>query len=262
MLTARTTGGKLMIQLVLTLLTIPFVLPLIAMVQGSLAGTGWNNYRTVLSVPQLPGFFKNSIIIAICTVALVYVVGLLAAFGFSKLRIPGKEFFFWLILAALTLPGVVMITPLFKTASTLNLLNTYPAVVLPLAALQIPFAVLIARNFVNGIPDEIIDAARIDGASTFQSFWHVVLPLMKPIGATVIVFTFISAWNEYLFPLLFLVDPSMQTLTQLPQFFVGQFSNDQTKVLASAVIVALPQIVAYLCLQRLFERGMSAGAIK
>ncbi|MGO3884975.1 MAG: carbohydrate ABC transporter permease, partial [Mycetocola sp.] len=173
-----------------------------------------------------------------------------------------KEALFWLLLATLTLPGVVMLTPLFTTASALNMYNTYWAVILPLAALQVPFAVLIARNFVNNIPDEIIDAARMDGANTAQVFWHIMRPLMTPIGATVIVFTFIGAWNEYLFPLAFLVDPSTQTLTQLPQFFVGQFSNDQTKVLASAVIIAIPQVLAYLSLQRLFERGMAAGALK
>ncbi|HEY0259367.1 MAG TPA: carbohydrate ABC transporter permease, partial [Lacisediminihabitans sp.] len=234
MLTARTTMGRILLQLVLTLLVVPFLLPLIAMVQGSLAGEGWKNYTTVLGVPELPLFFRNSAIIALATIAIVYVFTMLAAFGFSKLHIRGKEVFFWMLLAALTLPGVVLLTPLFATTTTLNLYNTYWAVILPLAALQVPFTVLLARNFVNGIPDDLFDAARIDGAGTFQGFWYVILPLMKPIGAAIIVFTLIGAWNEYLFPLVFLVEPSTQTVTQLPQFFVGQFSNDQTKVLASA----------------------------
>ncbi len=262
MLKPRTRLGRIAVQIVLIILIVPFAFPLVVMVQGSLAGAGWQNYATVLAVPELPLFFRNSIIITASTIAIVYVVGLVAAFGFSKLHVRGKELLFWLLLATLTLPGVVMLTPLFTTASALNLYNTYWAVILPLAALQVPFAVLIARNFVNGIPDEIIDAARIDGASTVQAFWYIVRPLMAPIGAAVIVFTFIGAWNEYLFPLAFLVDPSTQTLTQLPQFFVGQFSNDQTKVLASAVIIAIPQVIAYLSLQKLFERGLSAGALK
>ncbi len=262
MLKPRTLLGRIVVQLVLIVIIVPFAFPLVVMVQGSLAGAGWQNYVTVLAVPELPLFFRNSVIITASTIAIVYVVGLIAAFGFSKLHVRGKELLFWLLLATLTLPGVVMLTPLFTTASALNLYNTYWAVILPLAALQVPFAVLIARNFVNGIPDEIIDAARIDGANTAQAFWHIVRPLMTPIGAAVIVFTFIGAWNEYLFPLAFLVDPSTQTLTQLPQFFVGQFSNDQTKVLASAVIIAIPQVIAYLSLQKLFERGLAAGALK
>ena len=116
--------------------------------------------------------------------------------------------------------------------------------ILPLAAFQVPFAVLRPRNFVNGTPDDLVDATRIDGANTFQGFWYVVLPLMRPIAAAIIVFTFIAAWNDYLFPLVFSVEPSTLTITQLPQFFVGQFSNDQAKVLASAVITAIPQIIA------------------
>lgn len=262
MLTVRTKLGKLVLQLVLTVLTLPFLLPLVAMVQGSLGGLGWGNYLAVLSVPELPLFFRNSVIIAAATIVIVYSVTMLAAFGFAKLNIRGREVIFWMMMVALTLPGVVLLTPLFATTTALGLYNTYWAVILPLTALQIPFAVLLSRNFANGIPDDLIDAARIDGASTVKAFWHVMLPLMRPIGAAVIIFTLIGAWNDYLFPLVFLVDPSTQTITQLPSFFVGQFSNDQTKVLASAVITAIPEVIAYLCLQRLFERGLAAGALK
>lgn len=262
MFTARTTTGRVIIQIVLTLMVLPFLFPLVAMVQGSLAGAGWQNYRAVLSVPELPLFFRNSIIIASVTIAIVYVTTMLAAFGFSKLHIRNREVLFWMLLVTMTLPGVVLLTPMFATTTTLNIYNTYWAVILPLAALQVPFAVLLSRNFVDGIPDELVDATRIDGASPFQGFWYVVLPLMRPIAAAVVVFTLIAAWNDYLFPLVFLVDPSTQTITQLPQFFVGQFSNDQTKVLASAVITAIPEVAAYLSLQKLFERGLSAGALK
>jgi raffinose/stachyose/melibiose transport system permease protein len=262
MLQARTRRGRLVLQIVLTLMVLPFLFPLIAMVQGSLAGAGWKNYTTVLGVPELPLFFRNSAIIALVTILIVYVLTMLAAFGFSKLHIRGKNVLFWMLLATLTLPGVVLLTPLFATSTALNVYNTYWAVILPLAALQVPFAVLLTRNFIDGIPDELIDASRIDGASTLKGFWYIVLPLTRPIAAAIIVFTLIGAWNDYLFPLVFLVDPSTQTITQLPQFFVGQFSNDQTKVLASAVITAIPEVIAYLCLQGLFERGLSAGALK
>jgi ABC-type glycerol-3-phosphate transport system permease component len=134
--------------------------------------------------------------------------------------------------------------------------------VLPLAALQIPFTILITRTFMQGIPDALIEAARIDGANTWRAFWHVILPMTRPIAAAVIVLTLINAWNTYLLPLMFLQDSSLQAVTQVPSFFQGQYNDDQTKVLASAVITAIPEIVAYLCLQKLFERGMAAGAIK
>jgi raffinose/stachyose/melibiose transport system permease protein len=262
MFEGRTRRDKAILQIVLTVLVLPFLFPLIAMVQGSLAGAGWQNYLTVLAVPELPLFFRNSAIIALVTIGIVYVCTMLAAFGFAKLHIRGKEVLFWMLLATLTLPEVVLLTPLFSTVATVNLYNTYWAVILPLAALQLPFTVLLARNFVDGIPHELFDAARVDGARTLKGFWYIIVPLTRPIAAAIIVLTLIGAWNDYLLPLVFLVEPQTQTITLLPQFFVGQFSNDQTKVLASAVITAIPEIIAYLGLQKLFERGLSAGALK
>lgn len=262
MLEAHTRWGKLTLQIVVTLITVPFLIPLVVMVQGSLAGQGWGNYVAVLSLPQLPSFFINSAIISLLTIAIALICTVLAAFGFAKLRIRGKEFFFWVLLAALTLPEVVLVTPLFVTATSTNLYNTYWAVVLPLAALQIPFTVLLTRTFMNGIPDALIEAARIDGANTWRAFWHVVLPLTRPIAAAVVILTLITAWNAYLLPLIFLQDADSQVVTQVPSFFQGQYNDDQTKVLASAVITAIPLIVAYLSLQKLFERGLSAGALK
>jgi raffinose/stachyose/melibiose transport system permease protein len=250
------------LQILLTVLVVPFVFPLVAMVQGSLAGAGWGNYATVLSLPLLPGFFLNSALIAAGVIVLVLVCTLMASFGFSKLHIPGKEVFFWLLLACLTMPGVVLLAPLFATVTQVGAYNTLWAVILPLAALQIPFTVLLTRNFVDGIPDQLIEAARVDGANMFQIFWSIMLPLMRPIIAAILVLVFINSWNEFLFPLLFLNTPEQQTITLVPQYFVGQYNNDQTKVLASAVLTGLPVVIAYICLQRFFERGLAAGALK
>ena len=145
MLESRRFSSRIILQIVLTILVVPFLLPLIAMVGGSLAGQGWGNYTAVLSVPELPLFFRNSAIIALVTIVIVYAITMLAAFGFAKLHIRGKAFFFWLLIAALTLPEVVLLTPLFATMTSLNLYNTYWAVILPLSALQLPFTVLLAR---------------------------------------------------------------------------------------------------------------------
>lgn len=262
MLETRSRTARIVLQVLTTLLVLPFLFPLIAMVQGSFAGTGWANYEAVFAISTLPTFFRNSVIVALIVIIIVLVCTMLAAFGFAKLHIRGKEVYFWVLLAALTLPEVVLLTPLFATATTLGFYNTYLAVALPLAALQIPFTVLLARNFIAGIPDELIEAARIDGADTLRAFWSVVLPLTRPIAAAIIVLTLIAAWNDYLLPLVFLQDQNLQTVTLVPQFFIGQFNNDQTKVLAAAVITAIPEVIAYLCLQRLFERGLSAGALK
>lgn len=262
MFEARGRLAKIGLQLVVTLMVLPFLFPLVAMVAGSLSGQGWGNYAKVLAVPGFALFFRNSAIIAISTIVIVYVVSLPAAFGFSKLHIRKKEFYFWLILVCITLPEVVLLAPLFVLASQLGLFNTYWAVVIPLAALHVPFAVLLTRNFVDGIPDELFEAARVDGASSMDIFWNMVIPLSRPIAAAVVIFTLLASWNDYLLPLVFLQDPTTETITLIPQYFVGEFNNDQTKVLASAVITAFPEVVAYLLLQRLFERGLSAGALK
>ena len=262
MFEVRSRGGRLLLQLVVTLLVLPFLFPLLAMVQGSLAGDGWANYAAVLAVPGLWRFFVNTVVIAAGVIVIVYVVTMLAAYGFSKLHLRARELYFWLLLACLTLPEVVLLAPLFTTAQAFGFFDTYWAVILPLAALQVPFAVLLTRNFVDGIPDELFEAARVDGASSVRGFIHLIIPLTRPIAAAILIFTLIGAWNNYLMPLVFLQSTEMQTITLVPQFFVGQFSNDQTKILASAVLTAIPEVVAYLCLQRLFERGLAAGAIK
>lgn len=262
MFETRRLSTKIVLQVILTVMVLPFLFPLIAMVQESLSGQGTGNYRAVWATGVVPEFFRNSAIIAGGVIIIVYALTMTAAYGFAKLHVRGREIYFWMMLAALTLPEVVLLTPLFSTATSLGLYNSYLAVMLPLAALQIPFAVLLARNFVNGIPNELFDAARVDGANAARIFWSIVIPLTRPIAAAIIILTLIGAWNDYLLPLVFLQTPSTQTITLLPSFFVSEFNNDQTKVAASAVITAIPEVIAYLCLQRLFERGLTAGALK
>jgi raffinose/stachyose/melibiose transport system permease protein len=253
---------RVLIQVVVTVMVLPFLFPLVVMLQGSLAGQGLDNYKAVVQVPGFARFFVNSAIISAGVIVLVYVCAMLASYGFAKLRLFGREVYFWLLLACLTLPEVVLLAPLFTTNQKLGLYNTYWAVILPLAALQIPFAVLLTRNFIKGLPDELFEAIRVDGAGPIRTFRHLIIPLTRPIAAAVIIFTLIAAWNDYLMPLVFLQSTSMQTITLVPQFFVGEFNDDQTKILASAVVTAIPEVVAYLLLQRLFERGLTAGAIK
>jgi multiple sugar transport system permease protein/raffinose/stachyose/melibiose transport system permease protein len=120
----------------------------------------------------------------------------------------------------------------------------------------------LTRNFISGLPNELFEAVRVDGAGPVRTFRHLIVPLTRPIAAAVIIFTLIAAWNDYLMPLVFEQATNMQTITLIPQFFIGEFNDDQTKILASAVVTAIPEVVAYLGLQRLFERGLTAGAVK
>ncbi len=240
-------------------MVLPFLFPLIAAIQGSLGGLGLGNYQKVFNTGIVTTVFTNSIIISACTISIVYVCTMLAAFGFAKLRIMGREVWFWVLLAALTVPEAVLLTPLFVVASTFDLYNELAAVILPLAAMQVPFTILIARNFFDGIPNELMEAARVDGANIAQVFWKIVMPLTRPIAATIVVLTLINSWNAYLLPMLMLNDQSKQVVTLLPSFFVSQYTNDQTGVLAAAVITAVPEILVYLFLQKYFERGLAPG---
>lgn len=262
MFETRNLRSKILLQTVLFVLTIPYALPLVQMVMGSLGGTGFNNYKAVWDTGVVPIYFRNSLIISAGVILLVYIFSMTAGFGFAKLRILGKEVFFWMILVALTLPEVILLSPLFVTFQKLNMFNTYWAVILPIAALQLPFTILLARNFNSTIPTQLMEAARIDGANILKTFWYVILPLTKPIASSIIVLTLINSWNSFLLPLLFLQSPDLQTVTLLPQYFQGEFTNDQTKILASAVLTAIPVIIVYLLMQKNFEKGMSAGAIK
>jgi ABC-type glycerol-3-phosphate transport system permease component len=258
----RSRAQRLVLQLAVTLAMIPFLIPIVTMVQRSLQGRGWGNYLAVLQVPGFGRFFLNSFIIAACSIALVYLFTMMASFGFSKLRIRSKEVYFWMMMAALTLPEVVLIAPLYVTAVRLGMLGSFWSVILPIAALQIPFTTLITRAFVDGIPDALFEAARIDGASTWKTFWYVLIPLARPIAVAICILVLINAWNSYLLPKMFLINDNMGTVTLLPEFFKRQYNDDTPKVLAAAVLTAIPEVVAYISLQKQFERGMAFGALK
>ena len=254
--------SRITVQVLATLILLPYLLPLVFGIQGSLGGLGLGNYVKVWNTGIVPTVFLNSAIISVSTIAIVLAITMLAAFGFSKLRILGKEVWFWALLAALTVPEAVILTPLFVVASTFDLYDELPGVILPLAALQVPFTILIARNFFDGIPNEIMEAARVDGANYAQVFWSIVMPLTRPIAAAIIVLTLITSWNSYLLPMLMLTEQSKQVVTLLPSFFTSQYTNDQTGVLAAAVMTAVPEVLVYLAFQKYFERGLAAGALK
>jgi raffinose/stachyose/melibiose transport system permease protein len=144
----------------------------------------------------------------------------------------------------------------------LGMFNTYWSVILPLAATTIPFTLLLAHNYLRQIPDEVLEAARLDGCTSFGTLLRVVLPLSRPITAVVIVWAFLQSWNEFFLPLLFLQDPDLQTLTQIPVYFTTAYGSDVPKIFAALLLISIPIVVTYLLLQRFFERGLTSGAIK
>jgi raffinose/stachyose/melibiose transport system permease protein len=250
-------------QILATVVVIPFLLPLIVIVATSFGGQGAAaNYLAVLTKTPLLRSFLNSAAICLGTIIFVYVLTMLAGYAFSKMRFKGRKLILYSFLAGLSLPTIALLVPLFFTVQHLGLFNNYLSVILPLTATITPFTLFLVYNYLRGIPDEILEAALLDGCTSFGTLVRVVLPLSRPISAVVIVWTFLSSWNEFFLPLLFMQDPRLQTLTQLPAYFTSQYGSDVPKIFAALVLISVPIVVTYLASQKFFESGMSAGAVK
>ncbi len=209
MLEFRTRRGRVLLHSVLILMTVPFVYPFVAMIVAASGTAGLvTNLVTVATRPEVPGFFLSSAVIAAGSIVLSYSATMLAAFALALLRHRGKALITYVLVAALTLPTACLVVPLFYVVNTAGLYDNWAAVIVPVAALTVPFNIILARGFMQTLPKELFEAAAINGAGMWQSFRHIALPLCRPITAVIIVWTFVAAWNEYLLPLIFLQDPS------------------------------------------------------
>lgn len=253
---------KLTMNILLLLLASVWVVPMIYLVMYSWEGDGWGNYQAVLSLDLFPHFLLNSFIVAISVVVLLLIVVSLAAFGFSKLRFPGDSIVFAICLIGLMIPPVAMLVPLFQTVKSFHWMNTYLSLIGPEVAMSIPFSLLIARNAFDEIPNELLEAAEIDGSHAWGRFVHVVLPLAVPVLATIGILAFLNSWNQYVFPLVFISKESMLTVTMAPKFFIKEYTSDYHKVFAALVLITIPIVILYIFGQKYLQRGLTSGAIK
>lgn len=217
-------------------------------------------YRAVLTRIPFPRYFLNSVVVAAATTLGHVFFDTLAAYAFAKLRFPGRDRIFFLLLLGLMVPFQVNIIPLYRMMSVLHWLDSYAALIIP--SLTSIFGIFLLRQYMASIPDELLDAARIDGATEFGVFWRIVAPLSLPGIATLIIFTFMGSWNDFLWPRLVTSSERMFTLpVGLAQL---QFKNTSnwTQIMAGTTLIALPMIVVFLLMQRQFIEGMTAGAIK
>ncbi|NOU98397.1 ABC transporter permease subunit [Paenibacillus sp. LMG 31456] len=262
MLTDSSKKTTIIAQLILTVLAAVFATPLVIMLMVSFQGEGLGNYIAVLTHPAIPRFFLNSLIVSVCTIVLVFCITLLAAYAFSKLEIPAKGALFNLILMGLMIPSVALIVPLFLIVKNLGLFNNYFSLIGPICAFTLPFTLLLSKNFMDDLPNQLLDAARIDGCGSFKALLFIIAPLCKPMSVVVIIWGFLNSWNEYFLALVFMRKESMQTITQAPQFFTDAYSSDTGKIFAALVLISIPVVVLYLSLQKYFEDGMTTGSIK
>ena len=205
-------------------------------------------------------WLTNSIVIAVVSVVLTVMINLSAGYAFAKLRFPGRNILFLLILSTLMVPVQVIMIPQFQIVIDLNLLNSTWGVVIP--RLAEAFGLFMARQFFLAIPDELLEAAKCDGAGHFRTFWKIVLPLSKPLIAVLVIFTFMWRWNEFIWPLIVLTDSNSYTLPVGLQFLIGQFSTNFGPLLAMSFLSILPMLLVFAVFQRYFVEGVARTGIK
>ncbi|GAB3246818.1 carbohydrate ABC transporter permease [Kineosporia babensis] len=217
-------------------------------------------YTAAFRLNSIGWWYLNSFLISTLSVILTVIVCSLIGFGLAHLRFKGKNVLAVVILAGLMVPMEALVLPQFIEFRALGLLGTYWALILPATAS--PVAVFVFRSFFKGIPDQLIEAARIDGASWWRIYWQVCLPLTRPAISAVSIFTFVTTWNAFLWPLLVLTQTKSQTIPVGLSGLLGATGVNQAEVLASAVLGLLPLLAVFLVAQRQITQGIASTGIK
>jgi N,N'-diacetylchitobiose transport system permease protein len=221
-----------------------------------------NNFVSAWEKPGFLTHLSNSLIVTVGAVLCSLVAGVLAAFPLARLRFQGRKGFLLLVLIAQMAPMEALFIPMFLLMQDAGLLNKLPSLLLVYFAITLPFTVWTLRGFVQGIPYELEEAAMVDGCGRFGAFRRVVLPLLGPGIVATSVFAFITAWNEFLYALVFMRDTDKQTLPVWLQQFRTVFGTDWGGIMAASVMYALPALVFFLIVQRKLVSGATAGALK
>src|SRR5262249_52907411 len=213
-----------------------------------------DSYNTVLTKAPFFTWFRNSVIVAVSVTALILFTSSLGGYIFAKFSFPGKNVLFTLLLATLMVPFPVILVPIYLIVNKLGLLNSLLALIVPSTVSA--FGIFLMRQFVAAIPDDLIDAARLDGASEWTIYWQLIRPQLGPAMATLGIFTFMASWNDYLWPLVAINDQDKMTLPLALSFFNTSHSTRYDLVMAASVLVILPIIVVFLFFQRHFINAM------
>ncbi|TCP88151.1 carbohydrate ABC transporter membrane protein 2 (CUT1 family) [Rhizobium sp. PP-CC-2G-626] len=222
----------------------------------------FTNYSGAWDRGRFNTTFFNSVIITAIKVPLGLFISAMAAYALAKIEFAGRKMLLIAILFGTMIPFQVMLAPLFTLVNGLHLIDTYPGVILPYLAFGIPYQVFILQSFFRGIPKELSEAARIDGASHFVIFRRIFLPVSLPVLAALLILDFVSTWNEFAMALVLLQDRDMWTLPLGLSAFQGQFSRDYGQLNAAIVMTVLPAAIVYLIFQRYFVSGLTSGAVK
>ena len=218
------------------------------------------HYRALFTRLELGRYFINSAIVASTVTVISLFVNSLAGYAFAKLKFRGRDRTFRVLAAALVVPVQVVMLPVFLIMKELHLVNTYAGVVIP--SLASIFGIFLVRQYALSFPDELLDAARIDGTSEFRIYWSVTLPVIRPILATLAIWTFLSTWNDFMWPLIILTDDTRYTLPVALANLVGEHAQDTELMMAGSVLTILPVLGVFLALQRYYVAGITLGSLK
>lgn len=267
--------GFLAVNGALLLLAALTALPLLWMMSASLMPTGeamtlparllpsrptLEHYEVLFSRLNLGRTLLNTLLLACSITAISLLCNSMAGYAFAKLRFRGRGRLFALLLATLIVPPQVTVLPLFLEIRALGLVNSYGGIIV--AAIATVFGIFLIRQFAQGIPDDLLDAARLDGASELRIYFTVVLPLLRPILVTLGVFTFLTSWNDFMWPLIVLTDESKYTLPVALANLSGEHALDTELMMAGAVVTVLPGLLLFLVLQKQYIEGITLGSVK
>jgi multiple sugar transport system permease protein len=271
----RKHAGTIALHAALIVGAVITLVPLAWMISASFMPTGEaSTYppRVVPSVPTLDHYgalftrlnmgraFLNSTIIALAVTLFSLLFNSMAGYAFAKLKFRGRDKLFGFLLAALVIPTQIGMLPLFLMLKSVGLVNTYWGAILP--SMATIFGIFLMRQFMSSIPDDLLDAARIDGASEFRIYWSMVLPLARPILVTLALFTFMATWNDFMWPLIVLTDESKYTLPVGIASLSGEHSQDIELMMASSVVTVIPVLLLFIFLQRYYIAGLMVGSVK
>jgi multiple sugar transport system permease protein len=218
------------------------------------------NYRILFTRLDIARNLTNSVIVSFAATGLSTIINAMAGYAFAKFRFRGRDPLFRTMLAGLVIPAQVGMLPLFVIMKQLHLVNSYWAVIIP--SMSSIFGIFLVRQYALSIPDELLDAARIDGASELSIFWRIVLPLLRPILVTFAVFMFMSVWNDFMWPLIVLSDDAKYTLPVALANLTGEHVQDTELMMAGAVVTLAPVLAAFVFLQRYYIEGITMGSVK
>jgi len=251
------------------------IFPIVWMISASFMPTGMANtfpprlwpdhptfqhYRDVFTRLNMGRYLVNSGIISIVVTVLSLIVNSMAGYAFAKLRFRGRDGVFRAMSAGLVIPVQVAMLPLFLLMKSLGLINTYWGVIIP--SMASIFGIFLIRQYAISIPDDLLDAARIDGASEARIYRSIVLPTITPILATLAIWTFLTTWNDFMWPLIVLSDERRYTLPVALASLVGEHVQDTELMMAGSVLTVLPVVIVFLVLQRYYIQGVMAGSVK